>query len=263
MLGSRLVTIVLGTGYRFSNPEARDLVSRFTPLPDARKARIDAVFTGLKTSGILAVTDVLKINAAHDAEAAQQNWVANRYHSTWINAPQFSTDVGVTGDGATIWYDNNFNPATAEAPNFTRNSASHFIWSTTNSNNAGGSSGDAGSLSTQISRQAAVSGQALGRANTGVGILIGPGAYPGMCGWSRTGASVWESYGQGADIGGGTDASVDPTNATMRGLSVNSALWGVNTLEAQFIGGGLAAGQVAALAAVVAAYRSNLHADFD
>lgn len=250
------------TRYSFVNDEAAAVAERFaTPMPEALKPALDAFFTAVKDGGVLALADVLKMHNVHDEQAAQQNWVQDAHHSIFVNSPTFTPFASVHGDGATSYYSNDFNPVTAVGAHFTQNSASHFIWSLTNLNNGGASSSDAGALNSQISRQGAVSGQALGRANTSVGILIGPGAYPGFCGWSRTGASVWNSYGPGGvDIGGGTDASAAMTNADMRGCSVNASAFGVNELMMQFIGGGLSPAQVVVLSDAATAWKAAVDA---
>ena len=242
-------------GYSFANAEAATLVSRFTAPPtDARKLLIDTLVGSLKTAGVWSKLDAFYMLAAADAQSSLLNWVSTSYNLTAINSPALEVDRGYTGDGSTSYLDTNFNPTTAVGAKFVQDSAHNGIWSRTNLNNGGASSNDAGALSSQIARQAAVSGNALGRANTGSGILIGAGAYPGHICWSRTAAAVWEGYAQGVDSGGGTDASAAITNANMRLLSFNGAAFGVNQLAVGHMGSGLSAVEVSALYTAVRAY---------
>jgi hypothetical protein len=244
-----------GGQYVFANAEAAALVARMTTQPTTvRKILIDALVGALKTAGVWLKLDALYVLAAHASQAALLNWVQDAYNLTAVNSPAFVADQGYTGDGSTSYLDTNFNPTTAVGAKFVQNSAHNGIWSRTNLNNGGASSNDAGALSSQIARQAAVSGNALGRANTGSGILIGAGAYPGHICWSRTAAAVWEGYAQGVDSGGGTDASVAITNANMRLLSFNGAAFGVNQLAVGHMGSGLSAAEVLATKAALLTY---------
>lgn len=238
----------MASGYTFVNAEAAAVVARFTTPPtNARKLLIDNLVGSLKTGGVWSKLDAFYMLAAADAQSSLLNWVSTSFNLTAVNSPVLEVDRGYTGDGTTSYLDTGFNPTTAVGAKFTQNSASFGIYSRTNLNNAGAASNDGGALNSQIARQGAVSGNALGRANTGVGILIGGGAYPGDICWSRTAAGVWEGYAQGVDSGGGTDASAAMTNANMRLLSFNGSAFGVNQLASGHIGSGLTAGEVLAL----------------
>lgn len=230
------------TRYSFVNDEAAALVERFaTPPTEARKALIDAFWSTPNIKPVMAKLDAFYMPAGIDAQSSLLNWVSTSYNLTAVNSPAFVVDRGYTGDGLTSYLDTGFNPTTAVGAKFTQNSASLGLWSRTNLNNAGAASNDMGNVNAQITRQGAVSGQSVGRANTGSGVLIGAGAYPGDVGWSRTASNVWEGYAQGLDAGGGTDASAAMTNATIRILSVNASLFGVNQIASAHIGGGLSA----------------------
>lgn len=233
--------------YTYTNAEAAALAARFTTPPtNSRALLIDTLVGSLKTAGVWSKLDAFYMLAAADAQSSLLNWVSTSYNLTAVNSPALVVDQGYTGDGSTSYLDTGFNPTTAPSPKFVQDSASMAMWARTNLNNAGSSSSDMGNTNAQINRQGAVSGQSTGRANTGAGILIGPGAYPGEACWSRTAAAVWEGYAQGVDVGGGVDASVAMTNAPVRLLSVNSGLFGVNQIASARIGSGLSAGEVLA-----------------
>lgn len=124
-----------GVSYVFTNSEASALVARFTTQPtNARKALIDTLVGALKTAGVWSKLDAFYIMAAHDAQAAQRNWIADAYNLTPVNSPAFTVDRGYQGDGATSYLDTGFNPSTAPSPKFTQNSASHAVGSRTNGN---------------------------------------------------------------------------------------------------------------------------------
>lgn len=252
--GNRLRTGVAGGGVAFL-PESLALFARFTTPPTlTRMVLINTLIGSLVTAGVWSKLDAFYMLAAADAQSSLLNWVSTSYNLTAVNSPALVVDQGYTGDGATSYLDTNFNPTTAVGAKFVQDSAHNAIWSRTNLNNAGASSNDAGALNSQIARQAAVSGNALGRANTGSGILIGAGAYPGHICWSRTAAAVWEGYAQGIDSGGGTDASAAMTNANMRLLSYNGAAFGVNQIAAAHMGSGLTAAEVLAAKAALLTY---------
>lgn len=252
--GNRLRTGVAGGGVAFL-PQSLALFARFTTPPTlTRMVQINTLIGSLISGGVWTKFDAFYMLAAADAQSSLLNWASTSYNLTAVNSPAFVADRGYTGDGSTSYLDTNFNPTTAVGAKFVQDSAHNGIWSRTNLNNAGASSNDAGALNSQIARQAAVSGNALGRANTSTGILIGAGAYPGHICWSRTAAAVWEGYAQGVDSGGGTDASAAMTNANMRLLSYNGAAFGVNQLAVGHIGSGLSAAEVSALFTAVRAY---------
>lgn len=233
---------------------ALDLFSRWETLSgvepsDTRKRLVSNFIVELKDKGPWFKMDACYMLAsglddpgyttAHDATAALQNWVKNAYNLTAVNSPAFVVDRGYTGDGSTSYLETGFNPTTAVGAKFTQNSGAMGLWSRTNLANGGASSFDMGNTNSQIDRQGVVSGQAVGRSNTGAGIVIAPGAYPGDASWSRTASNVWEGYAQGVDAGGGTDASAALTNATFRLLSLNSGAFGVNQLSSADWGSGM------------------------
>ena len=54
------------------------------------------------------------------------NWIKNAHNSTLVNSPTFTPKVGFTGNGSTMYINNNFNPKSQES-NFAYNDAT-VVW---------------------------------------------------------------------------------------------------------------------------------------
>lgn len=100
-----------------ANAETSALALRFTgPASDARRGLIDACIGALKSAGVWAKLDAFYMLAAHDAQAAQRNWVQNAFNLTPVNAPVFEADLGYTGVAASSAHlDTGFNDLTGSA----------------------------------------------------------------------------------------------------------------------------------------------------
>jgi hypothetical protein len=163
----------MGSGYSFVNAEAAALVARFTTQPtNARKALIDTFVGALKTAGVWTKLDALYVMAAHDSQAARQNWIANQYNLTPVASPTFTVDRGYQGDGSSSYLTTDFNPTTASSPKLTQNSASFGFWSRTNVQS--GSMVEIGNANNVILPRNA-SDQALYRVNNGTAASTGNG----------------------------------------------------------------------------------------
>ena len=93
-----------GKGGASYEPEATALFARMTVQPDmTRKGLINTLIKSLKTAGVWAKLDVLHVLAAHDAQAARRNWIADLYNLTAVAAPTFTTDRGYQGDGTSSY----------------------------------------------------------------------------------------------------------------------------------------------------------------
>ena len=98
-LGLGLAPTSGGIRYR---PEALALFERMSVEPtNARKAQINALFSSV--ASILPKLDSLYLTAAHDAQAARLNWVADQYNLSAVNSPTFVTDSGYTGNGTSSY----------------------------------------------------------------------------------------------------------------------------------------------------------------
>lgn len=95
-------------------PEALALFARMTTPPDARrKGLINTLIAGLKHAGVWSRLDAFYMLAAHTAQAACLNWVADAYNLTPVNNPAFEVDRGYTGNGLNAYLDTGFNPVTS------------------------------------------------------------------------------------------------------------------------------------------------------
>ncbi len=91
--------------------DALALFARMSIQPDpARKTLINTLITALKASGAWASFDYFYMLAAHSAQAARLNWVAND-ELLPVNAPLFTPDRGFKGDGVGAYLELPFNQA--------------------------------------------------------------------------------------------------------------------------------------------------------
>lgn len=243
----RALTFGTGGGYAFTNAEASALVERFTTRQtDARKALIDTLVGSLKAGSVWSKLDALYVLAATDSQASRQNWIANQYNLSLVNTPTFVADRGWTGTAGNGQLSSGFDASTAVSPKFTQNSASMFVWSRTDVNNAGGISYESGCANANMQRVAATSGRAGGRPCASADAVIADAAFPGLAGWSRVDATTCEGYAQGVDGGGGVLASA-AVSGDMRVTSATTAGFGRNQLAAAGWGQNLIAGEHLAL----------------
>lgn len=124
-----------GAGY---DPDALALFARFTtPATDARKALINTLILALKAAGVWTKLDVLHVYAAHDAQAARQNWKGNFANATAVGGPTFTTDRGYAGNGSSSYLNLNFNPGDGGTYKFLRDDAAYGVWNRTASPSGG------------------------------------------------------------------------------------------------------------------------------
>lgn len=110
------------------DPDAEALIARFAVQPDEdRKILIDETIVALKNAGIWDKMEVLYILAAHDGQAARQNWKADAFNATAYNSPAFAVDRGYTGDGSSSYLDSGFTPAISSVL-FEANSNHAAVW---------------------------------------------------------------------------------------------------------------------------------------
>lgn len=96
--------------------ETAALAARFTVDPgEARLDLIDDCIRALKAAGVWAKLDALYLPAAHDAQAAQCNWIQDAFNLTPVGEVTFTVDRGYTGDGASGYLDTGFNDLTGSA----------------------------------------------------------------------------------------------------------------------------------------------------
>jgi hypothetical protein len=110
-------------------PQTQALVARFTTPPSlARTVLINTLIGSLVTAGVWGKLDALYVMAQYDAQAAQQNWVANQYNlAVAVGVPVFTADRGYATNGTTSCLTTGFNPVTA-AGKLSLNSAYMGVW---------------------------------------------------------------------------------------------------------------------------------------
>ena len=97
--------------------ETDALIARMTVPPDAaRVAAIDRLIDALCRAAIWEKLDCLWVLAAHDAQAARRNWIADRYNLAAVNAPVFTIDRGYASDGTTSYLATGYDPVAAALP---------------------------------------------------------------------------------------------------------------------------------------------------
>lgn len=111
--------------------EAVALFARMTGQPTpTRKELISNLIESLKADGVWTKLDALYVMAAHDAQAAQRNWIADQFNLTEVSAPTFTADQGYQGSG-TNYLGTGFDASVVAGAKFTLNSASFGFWSRT------------------------------------------------------------------------------------------------------------------------------------
>lgn len=216
-------------------PETRALLERFVVAPSgSRVTQIDRLIRALLAAGVWQRLDALYVLAAHDAQAARCNWVADRYNLTEVNGPSFVPDQGYAGDGVASYLSCN---TTGGLEKFTQNDCHMGLWALTDLLNGAAASHDCGDQNNTIVR--ATTGQAGIRPNTSSSTAGSGLTYPGHLGWNRTSATDWQSYDSGVPVASGTAASAAITSPDFR-VCGRGSLFGVNRIAVHHLGAGLA-----------------------
>ena len=234
--------------------------ARMTNVPTlgARRSAYDALNASLRSAGLLAKLDDLRILMG-DSQSITLNLLgtsADNLSATGV--PTVTTDRFVTGDGSTTFYSTLFNPGSGGSPKFVRDSAHMGIWSETNVANGAGNSAECGSVNASIGRN--TSAFVFGKPNTSGNLTLSVAAnvLPGHFMWSRTGASAWASYVNGVQNKTGTDASVAVPSSNLTILRAAGSTFGANSLSFYHVGSALDGTEVAALYAALSAFRTAI-----
>lgn len=198
-----------GVGYRFVNAEAAALVARFTTQPTTlRKMQIDVLVGALKTAGVWSKLDCLYLEAAHDAQAARQNWIQDLYNLTTVSSPTFTVDRGYAGNGSTSYLKTGFIPSTAGGK-FTLNDASFGFWSRTDVDNVAADIGARTDGTTALTYiQGRTTGSASYRMNQNAATTFATIANSlGLTAARRSAADAKALFKNGAFVQTSTDAS--------------------------------------------------------
>ena len=242
--------------------ETTALVARFSGAPSLdRKVKIDTLIKALKVAGVWAKLDALYVLAAHDAQAAQRNWIADAYNLTPTNAPTFTADRGYAGNGSTSYLDTGFNPSTA-AGKFQRNDAYFGIWSRTAGQTTASCAGYfSGTDGVSILPRSA-SNLMTGRINQAAADDTSPTSTvtdgSGLFGVTRTGASALRLARNGAELDTGTTASTALVNGNFRLGSIGAVGFSTIELSAGLIGSQLTVAEETAAYAALNAYYSGV-----
>lgn len=218
--------------------DAFSLFSRFTtPADDTRKGHINTLIISLKNAGVWEKFDGFYILAAHDAQAARQNWVADQYNLTLNNTPTFTTDRGYTGDGVDDSLLTGFNPSSASNPKFVQNSAHLAVWSRTSGQNNGAAFGNVNAdiypRRTLNDFAAKINDNSSG--SPAVASADGSGYFAAV----RVDSSTKETYKNGASVGTASVASISVSNFEFRFLGSALQGWSNRQIAAGHMGSSL------------------------
>lgn len=196
---------------------ARELFERYTVSPVNKHRRaLSRLIDGLNDEGLWSLLDGLWIFKSWDSQAAYLNLLGAAYTATPVSSPTFTAYEGVAGNG-TSYVNLGFNPATAVAPKFTRNSG-HTSFGDRTSRAANGTlqMGAAVGANFAVSMISRFTGDlGGGRINTASAssITYANTENVGRYLMSRTGASALAAYKDGASKGTSTAASVAVVSA--------------------------------------------------
>jgi len=261
-LSSRAWATPQGVSY---SAEAEALFARFTTPPtDARKVLINATIVDLKDAGLWVKSDALYLKAAHDAQAARRNWIADQYNLTAVNSPIFTADRGYAGNGSSSYLRTGFNPTTAVSPKFVQNSCHISLMDRTsraaaNRVEMGAINGGPTIFSAEIATRF-TGNLALMRicdavaSTTSTANALSDGSFL----VSRTGSTTIDKYRNGASIEAATTTSAAPTNHEFYIGCLNNngtaSLYSTDQIAFASIGAGLTAQEAADLYTIVNTY---------
>jgi len=241
--------------------ETLALSARFSVQATPTRLRwIDAMIVRLKLVGVWPKLDALYLLAAHDAQAARQNWVANACNLTAVSSPTFSSDLGYIGDGFSAYLETGFNPATASSPKYAQSSAHLGLWSLTALAASGIDMGNGNSL--VLARQTS-SDLSVGRVNlaSSHGSTL-PSAGVGHFVANRTGATDMRSFADGAVASPNNGlSSIPPDNSAIRiGGRSGAVSYSLRRIAAAHYGSGLSDQNIADLYTAIRTYLRDVGA---
>lgn len=247
---------ILGQG--LYSAEAIALFARFTSQPDAtRKSLIDDLIVSLRTAGIWSKLDALHIMAAHDSQAARQNWIADTYNLSPVSSPTFTVDRGFTGDGIASTLNTSFNPATSGGK-FTQDSAHLGIWERTNLNTLTAAIGTNGAVivprsnvDTLVHRVNAAASNALNPITDSRGHTVS----------NRSSSVLTTPYKNGVALLPASDASVALVSENIHYLSrAGTSIWRASQVSVGHFGQSLTSDEVLTLYNALQTYHTAVGA---
>ncbi|OZA59807.1 MAG: hypothetical protein B7X78_08300, partial [Sphingomonadales bacterium 39-62-4] len=109
------------------------LFARMTVQPTgAVKLLMDTLVRAVVGAGVWPKLDMLHLIAAHDAQAARLNWIADQYNLTAVNSPVFTAFRGYTGNGTSSYLNTGAAPAALASTGKLRQNSAHICaWTLT------------------------------------------------------------------------------------------------------------------------------------
>jgi len=241
------------------NAAASSLFARMTAPPDsARKALISGLIVSLINAGIWPKLECFWVIAAHDAQAAQLNWISTSYTLVPTLSPTFTTDRGYAGDGSTSYLATGWTASAATL--FTQDSAAMGIWLNAGTDTASATAVAMGNTNSIIIPRSGVD-NIRGRINQAASTDGTGGAAPTRLGFtaiSRTASNLVTAYRNTSAAGTWADASTARATDTLLLCGRNSA--GVpsttvnNRAAASFVSSGLTGAEITSLYNALNAY---------
>ncbi len=263
-LGLPSAAVYRGRAHAPGGAQAAALIARMSPAASApRSGQIFTLVAALVAAGVWQKLDALYLLAAHSAQAARLNWIADQYNLTAVNSPTFTADRGYQGNGTSSYLDTGFVPAVAGG-RFAQNSAAMGLWSRTDSlglyGDMGQNTAHAAIIACRYTSPSDNTFRAIANTVSGGGGLSDSVCTNslGFFAWSRTGAAVGQKYINGAPSATIVSASTGLGNLPVFVGAINSSGAPVQLsprhYAAVFIGGGLTPGENAALYSALLAY---------
>lgn len=221
MLGLKRQVILYGSANY--HPSAQAYFAAMTTQPtEARAGLLNTLIAGLNSDGIWAKLDWFGVSAAHASQSVQVNAVTPSQALTPVSAPTFTTDRGISSDGAASYYNTGWNPTTASSPKFQRDSAHMGVWINTNVSSSAQT--DIGAQwRSSIQARASANVQVYQNANVPQTTALPVATSVGHTCWTRSGASVVDLFKDGVSIGSGTTASSPLSNVPFFVCAINNA----------------------------------------
>jgi len=190
-----------GAGSPVYDADAQAVFAAFTTPPTTdRKAVINAYIVGLKADGIWTLLDLLYLMAAADSQAATINFKnPAAFQLISVNSPAFVADQGFTGNGTSSRLRTQFTPS-ANGANFTQDSASVWVWSRTNAQNANVAAGNITAPRVFITPRN-LSDNLLFGANDGTTSTVANANSSGLIGSQRINGTTKRAWRNGAQVG--------------------------------------------------------------
>lgn len=240
------------------DPDSVGLIARMATKPDAaRIALIDGTVRGLKAAGLWTRLDGLWLLAAHDAQAARLNWIADAHNLVAVNAPGFTVDRGYAGDGSTSYLDTGWAPSMGS-----QNDAGFGVWVRTNAQAswvAGWTEGGGGTVLTprdSFNRTVTRVNQTSGGAGASGATTDGSGFTLA----SRSASNVLRGYLNGVQAVSTSIASAAPIATSLKLGHPAAGTYVAHEFAAAVIGRSFDASQQQALHAILAAYMAGVGA---